>query len=391
MQFDQIRASTPRPTESDIVQIFDIEPDDCDLLAPPTARPHFIRIMTAISEVESLATRRTGRAPGQVHEPLSTVPPHPWGSPPVDRFICALDACDLDPADAIQQIKLQFPKLANCIITENILVRRLMVLDQRLDIDYFKDIQDVLSLQQKGGGHWQEVRTMNKLKAAREELSNGDCQRTQDVKDRQVSVNGTDLSRTDTSTQTPRHSKPPVITSDNCENHLATVDEEDNPDAYCLENDNAVCDNVDNMDDSLQKPAELDKKTLPRAVKHGLAIHRNHGQAWESLAGGDQLAGTRSIRRINSERQEDARRRAVKLGLAIHKDHNEKWEQLKSGLGHLRTRSKSIKKSKQSIELPMSEKENVMPTPLRVQGEVVGIVPAGVLKSLDAGENKSMA
>lgn len=299
----------------------------------------------------------------------------------------------MDPAEAVQQVKAQFPKLAKCIITEDILLRRLMMLDQRLDVDYFKDIQNALDAHLKDGGHWQEVKTVIKNKSRDGIRAGPNASHKVHGDDEAHEGEHMGVPGTVTISRRPSQQKHSSDASEGSTKLLGTVAEENSPDAYPLSiGDHLLEKTISGDQESGISQTDsfngVDKKNLPRAVKHGMAIHKNHGQAWEQLGGHDRLAGNLSVRRINPERQEDARRRAVKLGLAIHQDHNENWEKLKSGLGHLRTRSKSMKKPKRSVELPTFDQGNTMPTPLKVGGEVVGIAPSGVLKPLVAASNK---
>jgi len=56
----------------------------------------------------------------------------------VDRLICTLDARDLGVSEIIRRVKDQFPNLYSHIITAEMVDRRLRVLDQNVEIDYFK-------------------------------------------------------------------------------------------------------------------------------------------------------------------------------------------------------------------------------------------------------------
>ena len=61
-----------------------------------------------------------------------------WGTPEVDRLICALDARDMGISAIINRVKRQFPALQNHVVTANMVEKRIRLLDQRVDIDYFK-------------------------------------------------------------------------------------------------------------------------------------------------------------------------------------------------------------------------------------------------------------
>lgn len=64
--------------------------------------------------------------------------PRPWATPSVDRLVCALDARDLGAAEIIHRVKTQFPELQPAIITANMVDNRILILDQRVELDYFK-------------------------------------------------------------------------------------------------------------------------------------------------------------------------------------------------------------------------------------------------------------
>lgn len=70
--------------------------------------------------------------------PTTFVVGAPWATPPVDRLMCALDARDLGTPEIIRRLKTQFPSLARLVITDKMVSTRTQLLDQRVDIDYFK-------------------------------------------------------------------------------------------------------------------------------------------------------------------------------------------------------------------------------------------------------------
>lgn len=64
--------------------------------------------------------------------------PFPWSTPAVDALICALDARNVGIPEIVRRVKEQFPTLANSAIPFTAVEKRLLVLDQNVELDYFK-------------------------------------------------------------------------------------------------------------------------------------------------------------------------------------------------------------------------------------------------------------
>lgn len=64
--------------------------------------------------------------------------PFPWATVPVDALICALDARNVGIPEIVRRVKKQFPALAPSAIPMQAVERRILILDQIVEIDYFK-------------------------------------------------------------------------------------------------------------------------------------------------------------------------------------------------------------------------------------------------------------
>jgi len=305
--------------------------------------------------------------------------PIPWGTAGVDRLICNLDANNTPHVEIIQKVKKQYPELAKYAIPIEVLERRLEMLDQRTDNDYFKvafekhypieDVQiahDLHSATQTAPG---DAKVSSSPR--REQENHGSVRPslngTTDFVRPESQVIGQALGDPDdqrTATMTTAMSRPFSLEEDEearLQNEDVTIEEEE---------------------------VILHPDTI--AVRHGLAIHANKGEAWESVKPTQQFARDRSVRRIVIE-EEEARDRAVKHGLAIHSNHGEKWERIEAqkvrkgkwkgkGRAGLPMHSVDLRPTGSDVD---GEKENtsVMPTALKVDGKIVGLAPAGTIKS----------
>lgn len=64
--------------------------------------------------------------------------PPPWSTEPVDSLICALDARNVGVPEIVRRVKKQFPSLKDVAIPVQVVEKRILILDQICEIDYFK-------------------------------------------------------------------------------------------------------------------------------------------------------------------------------------------------------------------------------------------------------------
>lgn len=318
--------------------------------------------------------------------------PYPWATEAVDRLICSLDAAGAEPAEMVHMVKKRFPELAKYTISAYILEKRIQILDQRLDVDYFKVAQD----QNDGVDEYDlspgttTPQHQNNNSIVKNIRSGKEMQITESAK---PSLDGTaDLDVPETSviigqafgdpgeerrlTMTTILSTMPGTPSDSvdvdAEGLLSAIEE--NREAE------------EDEDDVTLHPDTV-------GAKHGLAIHKDKGEAWETVKPDKKFARDRSIRRIIVE-EDEARDRAIKHGLAIHSNHGEKWERLRPGDVNAAIKKVDRGKGKarrhlHSVDLQVSgqnvaenEQENDMPTALKVNGNIVGLAPSGTIKNV---------
>ena len=333
--------------------------------------------MTAITERSQVISEMIELDMGKVGR--KWLLPIPWGTAGVDRLICSLDANNIPHVEIIQKVKKQYPELANYAIPIEVLERRLETLDQRTDNDYFKvafekhyPLEHIEATHEPHFAKHNEPAVVETTFSPRKQQENHGTVRpsldgTTECIRPESRIIGQALGDPDdqrTATMTTAMSRP----------FSPEVDEE----ARLLNEDVTI----------EEEEVILHPDTI--AVRHGLAIHANKGEAWESVKPTQQFARDRSVRRIVIE-EEEARDRAVKHGLAIHSNHGEKWERIEA-----QKVRKGKWKGKERAGLPMhsvdlrpagsdidGEKENtsVMPTALRVDGKIVGLAPGGTIKS----------
>lgn len=94
-----------------------------------------MRVMTAISERSKAMSKLMDQ---DYIEDRSWQLPYPWASPAVDQYICQLDTAGTPPATIVEQLKDAFPELGGFSITPGVVEARILMLDQRPDIDYFR-------------------------------------------------------------------------------------------------------------------------------------------------------------------------------------------------------------------------------------------------------------
>lgn len=64
--------------------------------------------------------------------------PFPWGTPAVDTMMCTLDARNISIPEIVRRVKEEFPVLRACAIPYQAVEKRILILDQRVEVDYFK-------------------------------------------------------------------------------------------------------------------------------------------------------------------------------------------------------------------------------------------------------------
>lgn len=320
--------------------------------------------------------------------------PHPWASEAVDRLICSLDSADAEPSEMVHLVKKQFPELANYAILPEVLENRIRILDQRLDVDYFKpepeqsNVSDAYSLMtgQTISRH-QNENISNQHMAPRKE--------PQMVHSSKLSLDGTvDLNTPDIPDSAieqalgdpgaERRLTMTSILSTMPEGPLDVVD----PAAEGL-----LCAIEENREAEAEEEEDVTLHPDTLGARHGLAIHKDKGEAWETVKPDKKFARDRSVRRIIIE-EEETRDRAIKHGLAIHSNHGEKWERIRIGDPNapIKKRDKGKGKARRhlhSVDLQITGQENVenlqendMPTALKVNGAIVGLAPSGTIKSV---------
>jgi len=315
--------------------------------------------------------------------------PIPWGTAGVDRLICSLDATNTPHVEIIQKVKKQYPELAKYAIPIEVLERRLEMLDQRTDNDYFKvafekhypiehaEMQHDPYLAEQSGPAEAETSSSPRKQQENHGTVRLSLDGTTEPFHLDSDVIGQALGDPDdqrTGTMTTAMSRP--------------FSPEEDEEARLLNEDVTI-----EEEDVILHPDTI-------AVRHGLAIHANKGEAWESVKPTQQFARDRSVRRIVIE-EEEARDRAVKHGLTIHSNHGEKWERIEAqkvrkgkwkgkGRARLPLHSVDLRPSGSDVD---GEKENtsVMPTALRVDGKIVGLAPSGTVKRTAMGENSGNA
>ena len=312
--------------------------------------------------------------------------PIPWGTAGVDRLICSLDATNTPHVEIIQKVKKQYPELAKYAIPTEVLGRRLEMLDQRTDNDYFKvafeghyPAEDVQAHDPHSEKQSRHAATESSSSPRKQQENHGTVRPSLDGTTEPIhpdaeiigqALGDPDDERTATMTTAMSRPFPPEEDEARLLNEDVTIEEEE---------------------------VILHPDTI--AVRHGLAIHANKGEAWESVKPTQQFARDRSVRRIVIE-EEEARDRAVKHGLAIHSNHGEKWERIEAqkvrkgkwkgkGRAGLPLHSVDLRPSGSDVD---GEKENtsVMPTALRVDGKIVGLAPSGTVKSVHGPRKTAM-
>lgn len=320
--------------------------------------------------------------------------PYPWATEAVDRLICSLDSAGAEPAEMIHMVKKRFPELAKYAISAYILEKRIQILDQRLDVDYFKmapnqnDVADEYNL--SPGTTTPQHQNGNSIT---KNISPGkEMQITESAKPSLDSTVDLDISKTpDSGTIGMALGDPGEERRLTMTTILSTMPETP-PDSVDAEAEGLLSAIEENREaEELGEDVTLHPDTV--GAKHGLAIHKDKGEAWETVKPDKKFARDRSIRRIIIE-EDEARDRAIKHGLAIHSDHGEKWETLR--VGDVNAGIKKVDKGKgkarrhlHSVDLQVTgqnvaekEQENNMPTALKVNGTIVGLAPSGTIKSV---------
>lgn len=128
-------------------------------LRPPAARhasSNTGRVLRSISSVQSIrptasttslgATNVRPRSPNPANATTVTELDRPQHTPPLpvlwtvahDRAICVLDARGYTLQQSIRKLRRAFPELIGCVVTPFMIDKRLRVLDQIPEVDYFK-------------------------------------------------------------------------------------------------------------------------------------------------------------------------------------------------------------------------------------------------------------
>ena len=302
--------------------------------------------------------------------------PYPWGTTSVERFICKLDAAG--STDIVQQLKKRFPELSKYAIPAEVIEKRLQILDQRTDCDYFKiDMAEQapevhrLSPQNSPRRSQDVTRPPTKISSEQGRVLPGPYIRS--------SIDGTaDPVHPDFDVIGQALGDPDVQQAQDDGTHERTATMTSTATFNLDVNNLPLSGDESHLLQAVQEDVQAEEEDVTIhpdtiAVKHGLAIHRDKGEAWESVKPTKQFARGRSVRRIIIE-EEEARDRAVKHGLAIHRDHGESWERLENIKNSaMAIRKAADRKGKgrarpamKSVDLTMrdkvEEKENLLPT-----------------------------
>jgi hypothetical protein len=288
--------------------------------------------------------------------------PFPWGTAIVDRFICKLDA--VGTSDIVHQLKNRFPELSKYAIPAEVIEKRLQILDQRTDLDYFKidmaeHAPEVHRLSPKNSPRRSQDVTrpvQSKTSSEQGQVLPGpyfrhSLESTSEPVQPDFDVIGQALGDPSNHRSQEQHDRTTTMTSTN----TFDLDAENLPMA---DDESHLLQTVQEDIQAEEEDVKIHPDTI--AVKHGLAIHRDKGEAWETVKPNKQFARDRSIRRIIIE-EEEARDRAVKHGLAIHRNHGESWERLEniraSAMAIRRAADRKGKgKVRKSIDLTVREK-----------------------------------
>jgi len=321
--------------------------------------------------------------------------PYPWGTEAVDRLICSLDSAGVEAVEMVHMVKKQFPELGKYAILTDVLEKRIQILDQRLDIDYFKvypgqneiiheyDLSPGTTTPQTENENskanindpGKEMQIVDSSKPSLDDTVRIDDAKMADsgiIIGQALGDPGEERRLTMTSILSTMPETLPDSVHPDAEGLLIAIEEN------CEEEEEGV--------DMTLHPDTV-------GAKHGLAIHKDKGEAWETVKPDKKFARDRSVRRIIIE-EEEARDRAIKHGLAIHSNHGEKWERITIGNVNAPTRKRDKGKGKakrhlHSVDLQVTgqntaekEQENDMPTALKVNGMIVGLAPSGTIKSV---------
>ncbi|KAK6003947.1 hypothetical protein QM012_008797 [Aureobasidium pullulans] len=145
-----VTKETP-PSSSKLASRHPIPVPDCP--PPPLTRQSTAKTLTApsigLSDIQSSMSKHsftTHEAPSHAFEPPETTiyrfPPTPplpkeWNGVH-DHAMCVLDTCNYSLNAIVKKLRSAFPELAKSPLTPTMVDKRLRVLDQNLDIDYFR-------------------------------------------------------------------------------------------------------------------------------------------------------------------------------------------------------------------------------------------------------------